>query len=89
MAKHEPERTCIVCRKKSTKDNFFKIIVNKNGEISVCADSHACGRGLYICKDGSCIDNLIKQKSLSKVLKRNVPQEVYEEIYGQLKLKQN
>lgn len=84
MPKHEPERTCIFCRKKGTKDNFYKLVLKKDGEIVVCNNNNIDGRGLYICKNRDCISGMVKAKSLSRVLKRNIAQSVYREIESEL-----
>ena len=33
-----PERTCIACRKKGSKDNFIKVVKNKNNELQIEKD---------------------------------------------------
>ena len=33
-----PLRTCIACRKKGEKENFIKIVKNKNGSIAIESD---------------------------------------------------
>ena len=43
----KPERTCIVCRKKSTKESFLKVVKNKNGEFFIERDVKLDGRGAY------------------------------------------
>ena len=75
-----PIRTCIVCRKKGTKENFIKIILNKNGELLIEKDKRLDGRGAYICKAGECIDKCQKSKAINRAFKMNVPQEFYEEL---------
>lgn len=89
MPKHEPERTCIFCRKKGTKDNFYKIVISKDGKFAVETDKKLDGRGAYICKNETCVSGMIKAKSLSKVLKKNILPSVYEEIKNELKSVKN
>ena len=74
------ERTCVVCRKKGTKDNFIKVVFNKNKEVFIEKDKKIDGRGAYICKNIDCVTKCLKNKSLSKSFKYNIPQEFYEEI---------
>lgn len=76
----EPIRTCIVCRKKGTKDNFFKIVKNKDGNILVETGKKLEGRGAYICKDEECILKCEKSKALNRTFKTNVSSEIYGEI---------
>ena len=74
------ERTCIVCRKKSIKENFIKFVHNKNNEILIADDKYLDGRGAYVCNDKNCLKTCIKKKSLNRSFKFQVSQEFYEEI---------
>ena len=76
----KPERTCIVCRKKSSKDNFLKIVKNKNGEFFIERDVKLDGRGAYICKNKECYEKCKKTKALNRAFKTNVPLSLYEEL---------
>ena len=76
----EPIRTCIVCRKKGTKDNFVKIVKNKNNNFLILKDNYAEGRGAYVCNDKTCKENCLKTKPLNRAFKTNVPSEIYEEL---------
>ncbi len=80
MACHEPERTCIVCRQKGGKDKFVKIVKNKNGEILIETDKKLDGRGAYVCKDVNCLLACKKKKSLNRVFKTSVSENIYEGI---------
>ena len=80
MQKHEPERTCIVCRKKSDKSNFIKIVRNKNGEILIEKEKKLDGRGAYICKNENCLKTCRKSKALNRVFKVAIPENIYEGI---------
>ena len=77
----KPERTCIVCRKKGSKENFLKIVKNKNGEFAIERDVKLEGRGAYICKNSSeCFEKCIKTKAFNRAFKTNVPVSLYEEL---------
>lgn len=76
----KPERTCIVCRTKGTKENFLKVVKNKNGEFSIEIDKRLDGRGAYICKNKECYEKCIKSKALNRAFKTIVPVEIYEEL---------
>ncbi|MCL1881770.1 MAG: YlxR family protein [Oscillospiraceae bacterium] len=64
--KHAPERTCIACRKKGTKNDFVRI-----GE----------GRGAYIHRETKCLKVVIKKRGLDRALRCKVPNEVYESLF--------
>ena len=83
MQEKEPERSCIACRHKGTKDEFLKIVMSKSGEVQIEKDKKLDGRGAYICKNINCANLAKKSKSLSRVFKRNIPIEIYEEILNE------
>lgn len=85
MPKHEPERTCIVCRKKGSKQNFVKIVKNKNGEVFVETTKKLEGRGAYVCKDEKCLSALKKSKALNRTFKTAIPENFYEGIVNDIK----
>jgi predicted RNA-binding protein YlxR (DUF448 family) len=80
MSNHEPERTCVVCRKKSSKDNFIKIVRNKSGDVAVEKDKKLDGRGAYVCKDEKCLAILKKSRALNRSFKAAIPENFYEGI---------
>ncbi len=89
MQKKQPERTCIVCRKKGTKDNFIKIVLNKSGNLAIERDKKLDGRGAYICASEECILKCKKAKSINRVFKKNVEDEFYEELKNEFENRQN
>lgn len=76
----KPERTCIACRLKGSKENFLKIVKNKNGVFMIERDVRLDGRGAYICKKQECIEKCKKTKALNRAFKTVVPAEIYEEL---------
>jgi len=83
MEKKKPERTCIVCRKKSDKSNFIKMVKNKDGQIQIEKEKKLDGRGAYICGSPECITKCIKTRALNKIFKCSVGDNVYEELNGE------
>ena len=81
-----PQRTCIVCRTKGEKNNFLKIVKNKNGNISIETDKKLDGRGAYICKNIECAKKCQKTKALNRVFKTEIDQNLYEDIANACKL---
>ena len=75
-----PIRTCMACRKKGTKDNFIKIVKNKNGTFAIERGEKLDGRGCYICNSQECFERCQKGKSLNRAFKTSVPMEIYEEL---------
>lgn len=55
----DPIRSCIVCRNKKSKDEFFRII-SKNNKAIYDKEKNINSRGIYICKSFDCINRCIK-----------------------------
>lgn len=83
MQKREPERTCIVCRKKGDKSLFVKIVHNKTGETKIERTAKLEGRGAYVCKNGACVSECKKKRSLNRVFKTNISEDIYEELLNE------
>lgn len=73
-------RKCIVCGKHRHKDELFRIVKNKSGDINLDFTGKLNGRGAYICKDRDCLVKSIKEKNLNRALKCNVPVEIYKKL---------
>ncbi len=76
----KPERTCIACRAKGSKENFLKVVKNKESEFKLERDIRLDGRGAYVCKKQECIEKCKKTKALNRAFKTVVPAEIYEEL---------
>ena len=55
-------RKCISCNKIGPKEEFIRIVKNKNGLINIDLSKKAEGRGAYICINEQCLNKMIKQK---------------------------
>ena len=76
---YTPERMCAVCRKRLSKENLLRIAVNSDG-VRVDFSGKLQGRGAYLCKDSACIDKCIKKRMLERILKTEVPSQIYETL---------
>ena len=56
-----PERTCVSCRKKGEKEDFFRIS-DKEGNYVFDKEMKIQSRGFYVCKSPSCIEKLSKNR---------------------------
>lgn len=58
-----PERMCLCCRRKGSKEDFFRISTIK--EKCVLDIEHRIqARGIYVCKDKQCVEKLSKHKKI-------------------------
>ena len=74
------ERTCMACRSKFEKGNLLRIVKEPNGNISIDESYKVNGRGMYICKNKECINKVIKTRAISRAFKKDVGNEIYEEL---------
>lgn len=74
--KYVPQRMCVSCRSVLPKEQLIRVAKMKDGTVKV-ADKG--GRGVYVCNKQDCILKLKKSNGLSRGLKTNVPDEIYEE----------
>ena len=44
-----PQRTCVGCNSQKSKNELIRIVMDKDGNISVDKTGKANGRGAYIC----------------------------------------
>ncbi len=84
---HIPERTCIACRLKGPKKQFFKIVRNKEQQVLFDEYGKIDGRSVYLCKKFKCIDRALHTKKgdpMQHHLKVKLAKEQKEEIFQQL-----
>ena len=77
-----PQRTCMGCNEKKDKNQFIRIVKNKENEVHIDRTGKMEGRGAYICDDIKCLEKVIKSKRLEKVLDINISDEIYESLRG-------
>ena len=70
MSQNNPERTCVVCRSKKSKDELFRF-AEKKGKFVFDKNMDVQARGAYVCKDANCINRLSKHKKYNISIERN------------------
>lgn len=71
---------CILCKEMQPKKNMIRVVKNNNNQIFVDNTGKANGRGAYVCLKPECQQNLTKQKSLNRVFKSAVDNEIYNNL---------
>lgn len=79
---HTPERQCILCRNKFTKNMLMRIVKNIDG-ISIDETHKKEGRGAYICRECIKSEDLMKKRVLDRAFRQKVPDEVYGLLKGE------
>ena len=80
MAKKEPERMCVACRQLKSKRQLLRIVKSPQGEITIDDTGKKPGRGAYICCQNECLIKSRKSKSLDKILKVKIPDEIWQAL---------
>lgn len=80
--KNKPQRTCMGCFEKKDKNELIRIVKNNTEEIFIDKTGKAEGRGIYICNDVNCLEKLIKNNKLEKVLQIKIDKDIYEKLRG-------
>jgi predicted RNA-binding protein YlxR (DUF448 family) len=73
-----PLRTCVITKEKLEKKDLLRVVRNKDGEVTFDITGKQNGKGAYLKKDLSVIEKAQKNHVLDKILKVQVPDEVYE-----------
>ncbi len=75
-----PQRTCIGCNTQKNKNELIRIVINKEGKISIDKTGKANGRGAYICNNIECLEKMIKAKRLERAFETDISNDIYDEL---------
>lgn len=76
------QRMCMGCNTKKEKRDLIRIVMNKEGEISIDKTGKLSGRGAYICDDINCLEKVIKTKRLERIFETKIDEEIYKNLRG-------
>lgn len=82
MEKKIPLRKCLATQEICPKKDLIRVVKNKDGDVFVDLTGKANGRGAYLKKSIEAIDKAKKSKCLNKALECEIPEKVYENLYG-------
>lgn len=80
-----PLRTCVVTREKLPKKELLRIVRTPEGKVIVDESGKMHGRGAYIKKDVTVLEQAKKKKILERHLECIIEESVYEDIEEKLK----
>ena len=80
-----PLRTCIVTKEVLPKQELFRIVINKEKEVSIDLTCKQNGRGVYLKKDISVINKAKDLKLLDKKLEVKIEEKLYEDLINLMK----
>ncbi len=75
-----PLRTCVVTKENLPKKDLLRIVRTPEGKIKADETGKLNGRGAYIKKDLSVLEQAKKSKVLEKRLECKIEESVYEDI---------
>ena len=78
--KKVPLRSCVITKEQLPKQELLRIVRTPEGEVKVDETGKLNGRGAYIKKDVSVLEQAKKTKILEKRLEVEIEDSVYEEI---------
>ena len=84
MGKKEVLRKCIASNEVKHRNDLFRIVRNKEGEVKVDFTFKANGRGAYLSKDKDVILLAKKKKLLNRALECEVSDEIYDFLITRL-----
>ena len=70
---HIPVRTCISCGMKRAKGDMVRLVTDEAGFLFRDKLMRKEGRGAYVCDSKECGEDLLKNKRLQKVFRRDKP----------------
>lgn len=78
-------RMCLGCRQMMPKRELLRIVMNKEGQISIDLTGKMAGRGAYICNSTECVKKLKKLHGIERNFGCSVPEEIYDQIEKEIK----
>lgn len=84
MPKKKPKRMCVSCREMKEKSDLIRIVVNKDGEISLDLTGKKPGRGAYICRNRNCLETALKEHKIDRGLKKQTDQNLSEQLLAEM-----
>ncbi len=70
-AKHQPQRTCVVCRQKQNKRDLIRLVITDTG-LKIDESGKASGRGAYLCDTSECWERASSTQILAKALRAEI-----------------
>ena len=79
-----PMRMCCGCGEMKPKRELVRVVITKEGEISLDLSGKKAGRGAYLCADAACFKKARKGGRLERAFGCAIPEEVYDSLEEQL-----
>ena len=80
QTKKVPMRKCTGCLEQKPKRELIRVVLNKEGEISLDATGKKPGRGAYLCCNPECLKKARKNRGLERGLSTRIDPEIHEKL---------
>ena len=80
MMKKIPKRMCVVTRERFPKQDLIRVVVNKEGIVTVDETGKLNGKGAYIKRDIDVLNKAISTKVLDRTLNVTISDDIYNEL---------
>ena len=94
MTGHQPERTCVGCRRRDRAGNLVRVARNHDGRLVV--SRVAPGRGAWLCRDPrtedpkvSCLEAAVRRNAFSRAYRGEVPPDAQAALIASLLEREN
>lgn len=81
-----PVRQCVGCRERKPKSELIRIVKTPDDEILIDITGRKNGRGMYLCKDESCLIKAKSKKVFEQAFGSGISGEIYEKLKKELAL---
>ena len=75
-----PLRMCVVTRERYPKQELIRVVVNKDGIVTVDETGKLNGKGAYIKRDRDVLNKAISNKILDRTLDVTISDDIYNEL---------
>ncbi len=75
-----PLRMCTGCGEMKPKKDLVRVVKPKEGDVALDLTGRANGRGAYICKSLTCLQQARKARRFEKAFSCRISDEVYERM---------
>lgn len=73
-------RKCVGCNEMKDQKDLIRLVKYSDGTLEIDPDHKKNGRGAYVCRNRSCIENAEKRKSFERSLKCRIDSKLYEDL---------
>ena len=85
IRRHEPQRTCVACRRVRPKRELVRLVRGDDGSIESDAAGTKAGRGAYLCRAPGCWEAALDDNRLGHALRATLSSKNREQLvrYGE------